>query len=348
MKNKPITIRNIANELKISITTVSFVLNGKSKEKHISKELTKKVLDYAKLVNYKPNQIAQSLRTGKSKILVFMVEDISNSFFCKLTRIFEDMISKEGYRVLFCSNDNNDEKSRELIELFNHRQVDGFIIVPSPGLQVTIENLIKQNIPVVLLDRFFDELDCNAVTTNNKQATYDATLHLIKNQFKNIAFITTMSNQTQMMDRLSGYKKAVSDFGLKANTQFISYHEMQNGKQHIKQFLIENPEIDAVFFATNYLAQIGLEAFKEYDNSLIDRIGIISFDDHEMFRLLPVSISCVSQPLEKICSKLMEIMLQLLKNKDVSESTNKCILKSELIIRESSTNRFTNPVKAVF
>ncbi|TDO97020.1 LacI family DNA-binding transcriptional regulator [Flavobacterium sp. 245] len=347
MKKKTVTIRNIANELKISITTVSFVLNGKSKEKHISKELTKKVLDYAELVNYKPNQIAQSLRTGKSKILVFMVEDISNSFFCKLTRIFEDMIAKEGYRVLFCSNDNNDQKSRELIELFNHRQVDGFIIVPSPGIQDTIENLIKQNIPVVLLDRFFDDLECNAVTTNNKQAAYDATLHLIKNQFKNIGFITTLSNQTQMMDRLSGYKKAVSDFGLKANTQFISYHEMENGKQYIKQFLIENPEVDAVFFATNYLAQIGLEAFKEYNNNLIDRIGIISFDDHEMFKLLPVSISCVSQPLEKICSKLMEIMLQLLKHKDVLESTSKCILKSELIIRESSSNRLINDAEAV-
>jgi LacI family transcriptional regulator len=347
MKNKPVTIRNIANELKISITTVSFVLNGKSKEKHISKELTKKVLDYADFVNYRPNQIAQSLRTGKSKILVFMVEDISNSFFCKLTRIFEDMIGKEGYRVLFCSNDNNDEKSRELIELFNYRQVDGFIIVPSPGIQDTIENLIKQNIPVVLLDRFFDELDCNVVTTNNRQATYDATLHLIKNQFKNIGFITTMSNQSQMMDRLSGYKKAASDYGLKANIQFIPYENKQNGKQLIKEFLVENPEIDAVFFATNYLAQMGLEAFKESNDNLIDRIGIISFEDHEMFKLLPVSISCVSQPLEKISAKLMEIMLQLLKNKDVLESTSKCILKSELIIRESCANRFIDDAFAL-
>ena len=85
MKKKTVSIKNIADHLNISVTTVSFVLNGKAKEKHISKILTQKVLDYAKEVNYKPNQIAQSLRTGKSKILVFMVEDISNYFFAKYT-----------------------------------------------------------------------------------------------------------------------------------------------------------------------------------------------------------------------------------------------------------------------
>ncbi|MBS7234117.1 LacI family DNA-binding transcriptional regulator [Flavobacterium psychroterrae] len=86
---KPISLRNIADELKISVTTVSFVLNGKAKEHHISDTLAQKVMDYAKLINYRPNKTAQSLRTGKSKILVFMVEDISNNFFSKLAHILE-------------------------------------------------------------------------------------------------------------------------------------------------------------------------------------------------------------------------------------------------------------------
>ncbi|RUT67993.1 LacI family transcriptional regulator [Flavobacterium cupreum] len=348
MKNKPVTLKNIADDLKISITTVSFVLNGKSKEKNISEQLTAKVLDYAKKINYKPNQLAQSLRTGKSNILVFMVEDISNSFFCKLARIFEDFIYKEGYRVIFCSNDNDDEKSRELIDLFTYRQVDGFIIVPSPGIRSTIENLIKQNIPVILLDRYFEELECNVVTINNKQASFDATAHLIGNGFKNIGFITTDSNQSQMQDRLSGYRKAISYFGLNSTILSIPYNEMQQDKGQVKQFLSENTALDAVFFATNYLAQRGLEVLKEDNYSLIDRIGIISFDDHEMFNIYPITITCISQPMEKICSKLMEIMLVLLNSKDVLESTNKCILKSELIIRESTVKRFVKNTKDSF
>ena len=338
MKKKPVSIRNIADELKISVTTVSFVLNGKAKEKYISKELTKKVLDYAKLINYRPNQIAQSLRTGKSKILVFMMEDISNNFFSKLARIFEDIAYDKGYKVIFCSNENDDEKSNELITLFNFRQVDGFIIVPSPGIKDTIENLINDNIPVILLDRFFEGLDCNSVVIDNEQASFDATLHLIQNKFKNIGFITTASDQTQMLGRLSGYDKAVSQNNLKSITLQIPYSEVNKGKskEYIKSFLDENPDLDAVFFATNYLAQSGLEVFKQKNPKLINEIGIIAFDDNDMFKIYDPAITSVYQPLNEISTALMDVMLPLLKKKEVAETTHQIVLKTELIVRESS------------
>ncbi|WP_291143816.1 LacI family DNA-binding transcriptional regulator [Flavobacterium sp. UBA7680] len=341
MKKKPVSIRNIAEELKISVTTVSFVLNGKAKEKHISKELTKKVLDYAKLINYRPNQIAQSLRTGKSKLLVFMVEDISNNFFSKLARIFEDIAYEKGYKVIFCSNENDDEKSNELITLFNFRQVDGFIIVPSPGIKDTIENLIKDNIPVILLDRFFEGLDCNSVVIDNEQASFDATQHLIQNKFKNIGFVTTASDQSQMHGRLVGYERAAVENGLKPNTLQIPFNEIikGKGKQYIKEFIDQHADLDAMFFATNYLAQSGLEVLKENNPRLIKDLGIIAFDDNDMFKIYDPAITSVSQPLLEISTKLMEVMLPLLKKKDVTETSHKVILKTELIIRESSLQK---------
>jgi LacI family transcriptional regulator len=339
MKSKPVSIKDIANELKISVTTVSFVLNGKAKEMHISKELTQKILDYAKLINYRPNQIAQSLRTGKSKILVFMVEDISNSFFSKLARIFEDIAYDKGYKVIFCSNENDDKKSKELIELFTFRQVDGFVIVPSPGIKDVIERLIKDNIPVILLDQLFEGLDCNSVGIDNHQASFDATMHLVNNQFKNIGFVTISSNQTQMKDRLSGYEKAIEINDLKSNVLQIPYDKIFKGKDYIKDFLNDNTDLDAIFFATNYLAESGLEVFKENKRNLLSEVGIIAFDDNNMFKIYPTSISCVAQPLYDISSKLMELMLPLLKKKDVTETTQKIILKTELIIRESSLRR---------
>ncbi|KRD12417.1 LacI family transcriptional regulator [Flavobacterium sp. Root901] len=338
MKKKPVSITHIANELKISVTTVSFVLNGKAKEKHISKELTKKVLDYAKLVNYRPNQIAQSLRTGKSKILVFMVEDISNSFFSKLARIFEDIAYDKGYKVIFCSNENNDEKSNELISLFNFRQVDGFIIVPSPGIKDTIENLLKDNIPVVLLDRFFEELDCCSVVIDNAKAAFDATQHLINNKFKNIGFITTATNQSQMGGRLNGYEDAVKTNGLKSNTLQIPFNEIikGRGKAYIHNFLDTHPDLDSVFFSTNYLAQSGLEVLKEKNPKLIRDLGIIAFDDNDMFKIYDPTITSVSQPLVEMSIKLMDLMLPLLKKKEAGAPNQRVVLKTELLIRESS------------
>lgn len=341
MKKKPVSIRNIAEELKISVTTVSFVLNGKAKEKHISKELTKKVLDYAKLINYRPNQIAQSLRTGKSNILVFMVEDISNSFFSKLARIFEDIAYEKGYKVIFCSNENDDEKSKELIDLFRFRQVDGFVIVPSPGIRESIESLMNDHIPVVLLDRFFEGLDCNSVVIDNEQAAFDATLHLIKNKFKNIGFITTASDQSQMQGRLLGYEKAILENGLKPKTLQIPFSVIYKGKgkEYVKNFLEEHDELDAVFFATNYLAQSGLEVFKENNPKLVNDLGIIAFDDNDMFKIYDPSITSVAQPLEELSTKLMEVLSPLLNKKDVREAPHKIMLKTDLIIRESSLSK---------
>lgn len=339
-KNK-VSIKTIAANLNISVTTVSFVLNGKAKEKHISKELTQKVLDYAKEVNYKPNQIAQSLRTGKSNLLVFMVEDLSNNFFSKLARIIEDIAYKKGYKVIFCSNENNDEKSKDLISLFKLRQVDGFIIVPSPGIKSTIEELIEDDIPVVLLDRLFDGLECSSVIIDNEEATYNATSHLIHNDFKNIGFITTDSDQSQMQGRLMGYEKAIAVHNLKPKTLQIPYNDISRGKgkEFFREFLEHHTDLDAVFFATNYLAQSGLEVFKENKPNLISDLGIIAFDDNEMFKIYDPSITSVSQPLLEISTKLMEILLPMLKKKDVNESISKVILKTSLIIRESSIKK---------
>jgi LacI family transcriptional regulator len=341
MKNKPVSIRNIADELKISVTTVSFVLNGKAKEKHISAALAQKVLDYTKLINYKPNQIAQSLRTGKSKILVLMVEDISNSFFSKLARIIEDIAYQKGYRLIFCSNENDDDKSKELIDLFNFRQVDGFIIVPSPGIRDIISKLIEENIPVVLLDRFFDGLDCDSVVIDNEEGSFNASVELINNGFKNIAFITMASSQTQMKDRLSGYEKAIATYGLKPKNLQIPYDEISKGKgnTYIKDYLNNNSDLDAVFFATNYLAQNGLQAFKDLNSNLLTNLGIMTFDDNDMFKIYPTSISCVAQPLNEISSKVMELILPLMNGNDVKKTPQKIVLKSQLILRESSCRK---------
>lgn len=342
MKKKAVSIKTIAANLNISVTTVSFVLNGKAKEKHISKLLTQKVLDYAKEVNYKPNQIAQSLRTGKSNLLVFMVEDISNSFFSQLARIIEDIAYEKGYKVIFCSNENDDEKSNELISLFKFRQVDGFIIVPSPGIKNTIQELIDDNIPVVLLDRYFAGLECNSVVIDNEEAAFTATNHLIQNGFKNIGFITTDSDQTQMQDRLSGYEKAVDERSFNKYILKIPYNETNNGKSKlsIKKFIDQYKKLDAVFFATNYLTQSGLEVFKENGPHLIHKLGIITFDDNELFKIYNPSITAISQPLTEISNELMKLLLPLLKHKEAKEENVKNILlQTELKIRDSSASK---------
>ncbi|MGW1453962.1 LacI family DNA-binding transcriptional regulator [Salegentibacter agarivorans] len=340
MKKKRHSIKDIAAKLNTSVTTVSFVLNGKAKEMKISEELTNKVLAYAKKINYKPNQLAQGLRTGKSNIIVFMVEDISNYFFAKIARIIEDIAYKKGYKVIFCSNENDDERSRDLIRLFKERQIDGYIIIPSPGIQKDIEELMNENIPVILFDRYFPNFDSHYVIIDNRDAAYNATLHLIKNKFRNIGFITINTGQIQMLDRLKGYNEAIQKYELVENILEIPYTavSMSHARDIIRDYIMHN-EIDAVFFATNYLTQSGLEAIKENFPHLLNELGIITFDDHELFKIYSPSISAISQPRYAIAQNLMEIMLKLLKESKLSDEYNNVVLKSHLYSRESTKSR---------
>tara|TARA_R110000868_G_scaffold98706_5_gene271820 strand:+ start:21004 stop:22035 length:1032 start_codon:yes stop_codon:yes gene_type:complete len=343
MKNKRHSIKDIAAEIGVSVTTVSFVLNGKAEEKKISKAVTEKILKYVEKIKYKPNQIAQSLRTGKSKILVFMVEDISNYFFAKLARIIEDIAYKKGYKLLFCSNENKDSKSIDLIDLFKDRQIDGYIIIPSSGIMSKIKELIDEGIPVILFDRYFPELDSNYVIVNNKEASYNATQHLIANKYKNIGFITIDVDQTQMIDRLTGYKDAIRKAGLKEYIVKLPVKELDltNGGEQtsIKQFMERNPELDAVYFATNYLALSGLDVFKKHFPQYINELGIITFDDLDFFEIYTPTISAVSQPFSEIAQSLMNLMLTLLKEDKKSIATTKIKLETSLKIRSSSERK---------
>lgn len=343
MTNKRNSIKGIAQELGVSVTTVSFVINGKAKGKRISDAVAKKIIDYVELIGYRPNQLAQSLRTGKSKIIVCMVEDISNNFFAKLARLIEDIANENNYTVLFCSNDNDDKKSIELIDIFKERQVDGFIIIPSPGIESKIASLQKENIPVVLCDRYFPNLDSNYVVIDNENAAYQATNHLIKNHFKNIAFITTDVDQAQMVGRQKGYTNAVEQVGLNSFILPLSYKEKisNSGSVKVEQFLIDHPNIDAVFFSTNYLTKLGLAVIKNSLQISTDDIGIVTFDDNELFSIYSPTITAVAQPLEEMANEVMITMLSLLENKKTNKtSKRKVILSTELIIRESSLLKY--------
>ena len=336
MKKKRISIKDIAKYLNVSVTTVSFVLNGKAKEKRISEEVTKKILDYVNKINYKPNQLAQSLRTGQSKILVCMMENISNDFFAKLARLIEDIAYKKGYKILFCSNDNEDEKSVELIDLFLERQVDGFIITPSPNLKYKILELKKQNIPVVLLDRYFDTEDFHYVGINNKKASEKGVQHLIEKNFRKIAFISVDMDQTQMNGRLSGFEEAIENNGLSSETLILHSKDSSEIKiNQINNFLSQNPDLEAIIFSTNYLTFLGLKTIKEYHSEKLNKLGIISFDDNSFFEICNPTITTLKQPLEEIAEEAMRIMFKILDSSSIVD-TEIIHLETQLKLREST------------
>lgn len=338
MSKKRVSLKDIAKALNVSATTVSFVLNGKGKEKKISDEVIKKIEEYVESINYKPNFVAQSLRTGKTKILVLMIEDISNNFFASIARIIEDIAYKKDYKVLFCSHENNPDRAREFINIFSGRQVDGFMIAPPMGIEEEIKNLQESNTPVVLFDRRFDELESHSVIIDNQQASYEGTKHLIENKFKNIAFITTDVKQTQMLKRQEGYSQAIKEAGLEEFVLQIPFNDVntEKGRNMIHSFLQLNDKVDAVFFSTNYLTQSGILMIKKTNPDLINQLGVLTFDDNDLFQIYTPTISAIAQPMDKIGQEVMKIMLNLLDDKKTVEGIQNTSIAADLIVRESS------------
>ncbi len=328
---KRILISDIAKELGVSVTTVSFILNDKAKEKRISDALTKRVLAYVEKVGYKPNQLAKSLRTGQTKILGLLVEDIANPFFSNVAKYIERQAYNLGYHIIYCSMDNDEHKAKELIQLFMDRQVDGFIITPSDGLEETILDIKQNNVPVVLFDRFIPSVDTSYVVSDNKKGAYEATTHLLSNGNKRIGLVSLYSNQTQMRDRLEGYMEAMDKFQTQS---FIMKLKMDSddleAQEQILSFVLEN-NLDAVLFATNYLAIKGLKAFKSKQLALPK---MAAFDEHTLFELHDPSITVVSQDIEQLTLELIQVLIAEIKG--TLKETRKVVIPCELIIRESS------------
>jgi LacI family transcriptional regulator len=334
---KKLSIRDIAEDLKISKTTISFILNGKAKENRISDSLVERVLKYVEEKDYKPNQLAKSLSTGKTMIIGLMVEKISDYFFAQIAYHIEELAYKSGYKILYCSTDNDVQKTRELISLFRERHVDGYIITPPAGIEQDIQALLDDGLPVVLFDRYFPDIDTSYVVLDNYQASFDAVNYLITKKHKNIALVLLDSGQSQMRDRQAGYTDALSAHGLRTLIKKVPFsNDSDKTVKELVKFVNKNPQIDALFFATNYLAFSGVKALNQLKLKTPDDLAVIAFDDHQVFDIYSPTITAVAQPIDELARQSIRILLNELSAEKSVKITQKTVVSAKLIEREST------------
>ena len=334
---KKISIHDLARQLKVSSATISFVLNGKASEKRISRALENKIIKYALKSGYRPNRVAKSLRTGKSRIIGMLVEGISDPFFASIARIIEEKAHQHDYKIFYSSTKNDAAITKELIKVYRDTQVDGYIIAPPPGIEEDIRGLMEDDLPVVLFDRHFPGLATHNVVVDNFSGSFQAIQHFLQNGYENIGFVTLDSRQTQMTDRLNGYTKAMKENKLDKWVLKIAYGtENSLAVAKIKSFLKKNPLLDAVLFATNYLAISGLEAIDDLGLSIPEDIGVIGFDDNTHFSLFSPSITAIAQPVQMISEEAVRKLMICLSGKEKDLPKETTVLPVKLIERESA------------
>ncbi|WP_293786859.1 LacI family DNA-binding transcriptional regulator [uncultured Pedobacter sp.] len=333
---KSLSIKDIAVKANVSITTVSFIINGKAKEKSISEAVIEKVKKIIEESGYKPNQIARSLRTGNSNIIGLIIEDISNSFFSRIARLIEDKAYKRGYKIIYSSTENNIDKAKELINLFKSRKVDAYIISPIKGIEEDVQMLLDDGNPVIFFDRNLPDVKTSYVGADHFNASYQSIQSFIDQGKKNIALVTTDINVAQITERHDGYKKALEDNGIVYDDSLVlKIHFNQEENETIAQIksLLAHKKVDAVLFVTNYLAISGLKALKQIDKKIGDDFAIIAYDDHEAFELHTPRISAIQQPLEEIAEAIIKLILNRLSSKGKLPA-EELIIPTRLVLRD--------------
>lgn len=334
MKNtKPVTLSRIAEELNLSPTAISMVLNGKGRQYRISAEVEKKIREKAREMGYRPNRLAQSLRTGKTGTIGLIVGDISNPFFSKIARCIENIASESDYQVMFSSSDESPEKFGKLIRLFIDKQVDGMIVAPTENSASAVMDLVRANIPVVLIDRVLDEIPVSSVQIDNKMAAYELTRSLVDRGISKIGYMSVTSSLSNFTSRFSGFRIALEEAGIPFSDELLFEVDFNKFEESVKEGVCKllNEDIEAILCASNRLGTQTLIELKECDADIQEKVRIVSFDNPDEFKLAYFPITCVEQPIAEIGRLSLEMLMR--KIAEPSQIIERIILPAKLIVK---------------
>lgn len=331
MKKK--SIKDIAQELGFSKTTVSFVLNNKGDEKKISKETQNKILEYVRQVNYQPNQIAKSLKEGTTNTIGYLVPDISNPFYAKIGRLIEDLLWEMGYHLIIGSTDEDQEKEDRLINMFLNRQVDGLILAATFIKSNTIQSLLKRKFPMVFFDREEPSVDANYILVENKISMQQAVQKAIDRGAKKIGLLSITPDVYSLKLRIDGYKDALIQNGIEIDRNLIRRVDENSLNESTKQeieYLIDK-EVDSVVFTNNQMTAAAIWVINVFHSKIAEQLTFVSFDNLDLFDYSSPRVISVAQPIADIARCTVEILENAILYNDFK--TKRIELKPKLIER---------------
>ncbi|WP_291566571.1 MULTISPECIES: LacI family DNA-binding transcriptional regulator [unclassified Clostridium] len=328
-----VTIKDVAKKANVSITTVSRVIN--KIEGYTNEETKKRILKVIEELDYKPNALARSLVTKRTKTIGLILPDISNPFFPSIAKSVEDLVNELGYNLILCNSYDDTEKEANYINVLKEKCVDGILL--SSKQTKDKYDIYKDDVPMVFIDRKPEVEIKYGVFVDNYKGAYNATKHLIDLGHRSIACITGPKNINTTIERLRGYKDALIDNHIECDETIIKSNDyaIEGGYEAAKD-LIKNHNITAIFTHDDLMACGVYKAAKELSYKIPDDISVVGFDDITLVEFLDPPLTTIKQPTEDIGKVSVEILMDLIENNKIQ---GKIIsLDTELIIRESTKN----------
>jgi LacI family transcriptional regulator len=324
-------MEDVAKKAGVSTATVSHVIN---ETRFVAENTKNKVIEAMKELDYHPNSAARLLRSKESKIIGFLVPDISNSFFTRIAREIEMILSKKGYNLIVSNSDEKIEREKEQLKVYQSQLIDGLIMAPSANDHSYLEEKSK-DYPIVFIDRKpdgFNQGDC--VLVDNESGSYQAIEHLIKKGHKKIGIITGLPGLTTTTERLNGYKRALKDYNLELNEDLIKIGDSKfNSGYNLTEELLKSTDITALFVTNNLMTVGAMNCLKKNKIKIPKEIAIIGYDNYEWATITAPPLSVVKQPISEIGVKAAELILNRISEKE--QDYEEIRLENELIIRSS-------------
>jgi LacI family transcriptional regulator len=338
---KKVTLKQIAKELNVSISTVSKSIRNSTE---IGEETRLKVQAYAKLYHYTPNNIALSLKNRKTKTIGIIIPEIVHHFFSTVINGIEHVANENGYNVIICLSDESFDKEVLNMEMLAKGSIDGFIMSLSKETQFKgdfnhITEVINQGMPVVMFDRVTDEILCDKVIIDDKAAAYEAVQSLIDKGKKKIALVTTVDYVSVGKLRTDGYTKALLDNDIPFNENLILKIEDVATCEITISKLLEDKAIDAVFAVNELFAVTIIKTANKIGLNVPNDLAVIAFTDGIISKYSTPTISTVSQKGKKMGAKAAKMLIKRLESEEEEEGEENYkteVISTHLIEREST------------
>ena len=340
-----ITLKDIAKEFDVSISTVSKALKN---SKEIGKETRENIQAFAKSYNYRPNTIALSLKNRKTKKIGVIIPEIVHHFFSVVINGIEKVAMERGYNVVIALSNESFEKEVVNLETLVDSSIDGFIMSLAKETLLKkdyhhINQSIRDGFPVVLFDRTTDEINCDKVIINDTEASKMATNHLLKLGRKKILILTTEDYITVGKDRTKGYVDAINDSSIALDPNLI-IKTVDTKKSSIVMLQLEseienafkiNPDIDAILAVNEIYAASALHVIDRLNLTIPKDVALICFTDGLISRYSKPTLTTVSQHGEIIGSQAANLLIDRLENKTSDTETFTKVVQCSLIVRDS-------------
>ena len=328
------SLRKVAKHANVSISTVSRVINDYPL---VDPETRKRVEKAIRDLDYKPNRVAQRLRSKEARkgLIGLVLPDIQNPFYVDVIRGVESYAYEHNYAVMIGNFGQDEERQKLYLDIFKSESVDGLIVAPSHGKDQQIIEAIESGSQVVCIDRGLSEVDVDVVKVNNHKGAFSAVEYLIGLGHKRIAHIAGLSHIPTTVERIEGYMAAMAKYGVEVDPALVRYSrsDYESGAEIMQELLDLGAPPTAVFTANNLLTLGALKTIHDNGLAIPSDISIVGFDDMYWSGSLNPPLTAVQQSGYDIGHKATELLLQRI-GKSGGHSTN-IIFETKLIERKS-------------